>query len=124
MSFKAGGGGSGVSFRVSNGELVKVTDWVEIKAVDVRHYRSRNGVTVYTTHAWADGTHSCNCPGWANGGGKRDCDHVKRMKRGEPSDVVMTTVEQQYFDRKTAAAKQTTSVVVQPKPTRLIGGEI
>ena len=48
----------------------KFIDGRRISASDRRVFTSSNGFTKYTATRWADGTASCDCPGWVNHHGK------------------------------------------------------
>jgi hypothetical protein len=76
----------------------KFVDGREIPRVGFRESLSSNGVTIYTACAWADGTTSCNCTGWATsktadkfGNPKaKACTHSKRVRPGDAVSLLVT----------------------------------
>lgn len=59
----------------------KIANGRRIACTGARNYLSSDQNTVYTVKDWADGTSSCNCPGWARRvdkrTGERTCAHVR-----------------------------------------------
>lgn len=52
---------------------VKIADGVTVAPKKRHKHLSSDAYTEYTTTEWADGTWSCNCPGWAN---RKSCKHI------------------------------------------------
>jgi hypothetical protein len=69
-------------------------DGVGADASKIKQTRSSNGLTLYTTILWSDGTKSCDCPGWCilkkdkSGQPKpRACKHTKASDKVQNTDM-------------------------------------
>jgi len=79
----------------------KYVDGREIQRVGFRESLSSNGVTIYTACAWADGTTSCNCQGWATSKTKdkfgnpkaKTCAHSKSVAPGHAVSITRSSDE-------------------------------
>lgn len=77
-----------MKFAMIRGKYHKITpQGNEIAQARSETNMSSNGVTPYTTILWADGTASCDCPGWTRRvvekdgiGSIRECRHSKDMR--------------------------------------------
>ena len=80
-----------VSFR----DGYKFDDGVRIAPVSRRTYTSSNGYTIYTAVAWADGSTSCNCPGWVfkKKNKPQSCKHSKEVSLFVVGTVPVTADE-------------------------------
>lgn len=56
-------------------------DGSRVRAVRYIERQSSSSPTLYTATLWADGTASCNCPGWTRriADGHRECKHSKEL---------------------------------------------
>ena len=55
----------------------------------LEHFKSSNGVTVYTTTLWEDNEASCNCPSWAM---RKVCKHTKIVLTGGRGNAEVAAV--------------------------------
>lgn len=59
----------------------KLLDGKEIEAKHRLILYGSDGISIYTATLWADGTTSCNCPGWSFQHAKgKTCKHAKRAE--------------------------------------------
>lgn len=100
---------------------VKVVNGRKVPSSRTATYMSSNGNTIYTRTWWADGTQSCNCPGWTIE--KKD----KRTK--EPLPRTCGHVQGKKEDTRVEGPvvgnfkMQPTSFTIENKQGRLIGRE-
>jgi hypothetical protein len=100
----------------------KFVDGREILRVGFRESLSSNGVTVYTACAWADGTTSCNCTGWATSKKTpKSCKHSLAVHPGDARILRDTDAdERRAFNRLSATLEAHETRVEAPKKGRKI----